>query len=280
MNLQENIQRIKQMMGISPVNSNDIISESIIDKEFTPSSKFNPEVELLQKELKSKNYDLGTYGPNKDGIDGIYGKLTKLAHEAAKEGTTPEEFNINKDNSLPQSEDISDSTLKPYNFHLIPDGKGNYRSAQLPPNLLKYVIDKYKIKNIIRLNGDGKDSKHHSSDIQVPVETEKEISKSKGVNFKRLSSTRNQEEVNQILNGGKTLIHCAHGADRTGGNVGGYLSSIGWGDTNKIWNYTTKLNGWERMIKTNPNLWVIGGYLKQAQKFGVKNLEHAKQLSK
>jgi hypothetical protein len=90
MNLQENIQRIKQMMGICPVNTNDIISESIIDKEFTPSSKFNPEVELLQKELKSKNYDLGTYGPNKDGIDGIYGKLTKLAHEATKKGTTPE----------------------------------------------------------------------------------------------------------------------------------------------------------------------------------------------
>jgi len=279
MNLQESIQRIKQVMGIDILINNDLILESLIDKEFSISYKFNPEVESLQKELKLKNYNLGTYGPNKDGIDGKYGKLTKLAHEAAKEGVSPEEFNRNKENLKTQPEDISDSSLKPYNFHLIPDGKGNYRSAQLPPNLLEYVIDKYKIKNIIRFNGDGKDSKHHSSDVKVPVETEKEIANSKDVKFFRLSSTRNQEQVNEILNGGGTLIHCAHGADRTGGNVGGYLLSIGWGDTNKIWDYTTQFNGWERMVKTNPNLWVNGGYLKQAQKFGVKDLPHANQLS-
>ena len=34
----------------------------------------NPEhVERIQKMLKSLNYDLGYYGPNGDGVDGIYG---------------------------------------------------------------------------------------------------------------------------------------------------------------------------------------------------------------
>jgi protein tyrosine/serine phosphatase len=279
MNLQENIRRIREMMGINIFSENYIISESFIDKEFSLSKNFSSEVESLQKELKAMNYDLGTYGPNKDGVDGRYGKLTKLAHEAAKTGKTPEKFNDEKDKLLPKKEDVSDSSLKSYNFHSIPDGKGNYRSAQLPPKLLEYVIDKYNIKNIIRLNGDGKDSKHHSSDVEVPVETERQIAKSKGVNFMRLSSTGKQEQVNQVLGGGGTLIHCAHGADRTGGNVGGYLYSTGWGDTKKIWDYTTQLNGWNKMIKSNPNTWVNGGYLEQAKKFGVRDLSHANQLS-
>lgn len=267
-------------MGVGAMMGAGVILESLIDKVFTVSNKFNPEVAELQKELKAKKYNLGTYGPNKDGVDGKYGPLTKAAHEAAKGGTTPEKFNSNKQSFSTQTGDVSDSSLKPYNFHLIPDGKGNYRSAQLPPNLLDYVIDKYKIKNIIRFNGDGRDSKHHSGDVEVPVSTERQIAQSKGVNFMRLSSTSKQNEVNQTLNGGNTLIHCAHGADRTGGNVGGYLLSIGWGDTNKIWDYTTQYNGWERMIRSSPNVWVNGGYLTQAQKFGVRDLSHAQQLSK
>ena len=86
--------------------------------------------------------------------------------------------------------------------------------------------------------------------------------------------------MNKILKQGSTLIHCAHGADRTGGNVGGYLYSLGWGDTKKVWDYTTQYNGWERMVKNNPSTFVNGGFLKQAQKFGVRDLEHAKELSR
>jgi hypothetical protein len=40
----------------------------------------NPEhVERIQKMLKSLDYDLGYYGPNKDGVDGKYGTSTRKA---------------------------------------------------------------------------------------------------------------------------------------------------------------------------------------------------------
>ena len=43
--------------------------------------EYDPNVETMQKFLKSKGYDLGEYGPNKDGIDGKLGPLTRAAME-------------------------------------------------------------------------------------------------------------------------------------------------------------------------------------------------------
>lgn len=174
---------------------------------------------------------------------------------------------------------------KEFNFDKIPDGKNNFRSAQIPvkykgEDLLAKVIDSYNIKTIIRFNGDGIDSRHKSSHPETSIESERKLAKSKGVEFHLLSSTRDQKKVNDLLSKGNVLIHCAHGADRTGGNVGGYLYDIQYGDTKKIWDYTTKYNGWVNMVKNNPNAFVTGGYLRQSQKFGVKDLEHAKKLSK
>lgn len=194
--------------------------------------------------------------------------------------TTSQLFNLVKENNiLEQSQDKVNLT-KQYNFHIIPDGKNNFRSAQLPINVLEKVIDVYKIKTIIRFNGDGNDAKHTSGQKEVSIDSEKQLSEKKGVKFLKLSSTKNQDQVNSLLSQGNVLIHCAHGADRTGGNVGGYLYDVLNWSTQKIWDYTTKYNGWVNMINGNPDGFVKGGYLKQAQKFGVKDLEHAKKLIK
>lgn len=180
----------------------------------------------------------------------------------------------------PEKEDPKIS--KGLNFHIIPDklagDKPNYRSAQMPGDILPGVIQKYGIKRVIRFNGDGNDSRHGKYQ-SLSIENEKKICEQNGCEFHKLSASRDQDKVNKLLLQGNTLIHCAHGADRTGGNVGGYLYSIGYGDTNKIWGYTTQYNGWERMVKKDPSGFVTGGYLKQAQKFGVKDLDHAKRLS-
>lgn len=177
------------------------------------------------------------------------------------------------------SSKITDSSLKGFNFDKIPDGKNNYRSAQITADLIPLVIKKYGIKRIIRFNGDDGDAKHAGK--QGPsISEEKRICESNGCEFYKLSSTRNQDKVNSLLKQGNTLIHCAHGADRTGGNVGGYLYDIGWGDTKKIWDYTTKYNSWENMVINNPSKFTNGGYLNQAKKFGVKDIEQAKKLSK
>ena len=286
MNLTEEIKRIKEIMGVEDSKEKESKNPEIVDKSFDISYDYNPEVESLQKVLKDKGYYIGKYGSNEDGVDGKYGPMTKAAHESLKQGISPEKFEKDKTKITQQFiGDVSDSTLKnEFNFHIIPDGKNNYRSAQLPVTLngkdfLGEVIDKYGIKTIIRFNGDGGDSKHRSSHPMTSIDSERSAAESKGVKFHKLSSTKDQSKVNDLLSQGNVLIHCAHGADRTGGNVGGYLKSIGFGDTNKIWSYTTQYNGWNKMIKGNPTGFVKGGYLKQAQKFGVRDLSHAEELA-
>ena len=97
MNLQENIHRIKEMMGLKE----DRKELSIDDMDsFEISYDFNPKVAELQKKLKDLNYDLGDFGPNKDGVDGKYGALTKAAHLSAEKGLTPSEFEKDKENII------------------------------------------------------------------------------------------------------------------------------------------------------------------------------------
>lgn len=281
---------VKPELERNKINEEDIKSNepSILTKEFEISYKPNQEVKELQKYLVyDKKYYLGKFGPNRDGVDGKYGPYTKAGHEAYLKGLSPKEFEQKKVKIAQEYiGDVDDTTLKnEFNFHLIPDGKNNYRSAQIPVSVkgkdfLGEVIDKYKIKTIIRFNGDGNDSRHQTNHPHTSIEDERNVAEQKGINFYKLSSTRDQEKVNNLLSQGNVLIHCAHGADRTGGNVGGYLKEIGFGDTEKIWNYTTKYNGWNRMVRNSPNIFTKGGYLKQAQKFGVRDLEHAQQLSK
>jgi peptidoglycan hydrolase-like protein with peptidoglycan-binding domain len=53
------------------------------------SKRPDPKVIEIQKMLKSKGYDLGTFGPNKDGIDGVMGAKTQAALDAYKAGQAP-----------------------------------------------------------------------------------------------------------------------------------------------------------------------------------------------
>lgn len=50
-----------------------------IESKAKTNPLFNPETFKLQIELKSKGADLGSYGPNKDGLDGIMGPKTRGA---------------------------------------------------------------------------------------------------------------------------------------------------------------------------------------------------------
>lgn len=198
--------------------------------------------------------------------------------DATKTDTTTTKSNVEKE-FTPVTETDEKKLKKEFNFHLIPDGKNNYRSAQLPVDILLYVIKKYGIKTIIRFNGDGNDGRHTKNHPITNREDEKTTAKQVGVEFNNLSSTRHQDKVNDLLSRGNVLVHCAHGADRTGGNVGGYLHTVLKWPTDKVWAYTTQYNGWNKMCVNAPNSFENGGYLKQAQKFGVKDLKHAQELS-
>jgi hypothetical protein len=94
MNLQEQISRIKKVIS-HLVESKD---EYFINKKYEISNQYNPDVEKLQRFLVyDKNMDLGSYDPNKDGVDGKYGRRTKLAHESFLSGTPIENTNISGD---------------------------------------------------------------------------------------------------------------------------------------------------------------------------------------
>lgn len=159
----------------------------------------------------------------------------------------------------------------PSNFHKIPMGVNNYRSGQFTSESLKNVIKNYKIKNIVRLNPE-------TIGNALKPDEEKSICESSGCSYHFIPS---QEEVNKLLDGGNTLIHCYRGMDRTGGVVGGYLYGKGW-DTKKVWDYTVKYNEWVGellgTIACAGNCWgdnPLGRHLAQAQKFGVKSKSQA-----
>jgi hypothetical protein len=78
--------------------------------------------------------------------------------------------------------------------------------------------------------------------------------------------TKSVENAGAVLDKGNTLIHCAHGADRTGGIVGGYLKTRGYmTNLDELWNYTTQYNGWMRMIRNGK--FFGSGYDKYADTF-------------
>jgi hypothetical protein len=55
---------------------NPTVTDATVTNKTKVQSKTNPLVTKIQQSLKEKGVNLGTSGPNKDGIDGILGKLT------------------------------------------------------------------------------------------------------------------------------------------------------------------------------------------------------------
>jgi hypothetical protein len=173
--------------------------------------------------------------------------------------------------------EVEDKALSDkFNFHLIPDGLNNYRSAQITADQLPNVIKKYGIKHIIRLNGDGTDSQHKSAYGQTPKSVEKQVAEDNGAMYHEVGAHSgyriNQgylgtlNEVLPILAQGNTLVHCAHGADRTGYIVAAHLKNSGkMTDKDQLWAYTTQFNGWQKMV--DKGTFFGSGYDKYADAF-------------
>lgn len=244
----------------------------ITGSDFKPA--YQTSIDILDSEnpgMRSKNAPKRSLVKAEDKVgDQNNSKIDNSTYLPAGKGANPEQ------------EDAGIS--KEFNFHLIPDGKGtNYRSAQFTEEVMRKMYPKYGIKNIIRLNGDGEDSRHSRKHEKVSIKQEESIAKELGINFYKLSSTGDQDKVNELLKKGNTLVHCAHGADRTGGNVGGYLYDVKPNPSlttpDEIWKYTTQYNGWNSMSINKPRSF-SKGYLQQAQKFGVRDLGHAQELAR
>jgi hypothetical protein len=197
---------------------------------------------------------------------------------------------LNRSSVIPVEKGSDPKKLDPevsekYNFHLIQDNKQtNYRSAQFPLEIMKQIYPKYSITNVVRLNGEDIDGRHLKSDQSVSIADERKVCREIGCNFYDLSPKTDQDQVNEILSKGNTLIHCAHGADRTGGNVASYLytkkPNPKLTTTEELWKYTTQYNDWNSLAIKKPNTFKEDVYLGQAKKFGVRDLKHAQNLAK
>ena len=83
----------------APTNAAPKITEDEVKslREYKPQSFSNRNYVIdLQTKLKKAGYDIGKYGTNKDGIDGIMGAKTKAALEAFNKGVRPESFTQQK----------------------------------------------------------------------------------------------------------------------------------------------------------------------------------------
>lgn len=177
-----------------------------------------------------------------------------------------------------------------FNLHKIPGNYNNYRSAQIPVRFNEdgsiegpypEIIKKYGIKTIIRMNGDGSDGRKTSKWPITTIATEKAMCEKLGCEFYYINAHGAIEPGNgyqvtnkkivEIMKKGNVLIHCAHGADRTGGHVGGFLKKMGIMTNNdQIWDYTITKNNWMSYIKNKK--FFGSGYDKYANIFYPEDL--------
>ncbi len=79
--------KIDKINNIGALNKKELIDvqRALVDKGYlnSPDLEINAKdkdaVSKIQKMLVDKDYDLGKYGPNKDGVDGLFGRKTKAA---------------------------------------------------------------------------------------------------------------------------------------------------------------------------------------------------------
>ena len=157
------------------------------------------------------------------------------------------------------------SKLSKIQFDRIP-GTTDYRSGQPTLDQLAYIMKNYGIKNVIRLNaGSGHGAASNTDGKIVTTAAEREVVEKYGGKLYPVEGgkypfvdahnprygdgdkgyTGTIAEVLPILDKGHTLIHCTHGADRTGYVVASYLKDRkNWDDEQKLWDYTLKYNGW------------------------------------
>jgi len=167
-------------------------------------------------------------------------------------------------------------TAKKPSGNYLAIGNNNYRYKQPTLGEIKYMVETDNITTFIRLNRDDLDSEY-GWDPQMATCITMEIEEAyieyldkktagKKIEYKKMSAHQGcikgqgfQESVsafNKEFAKGNVLVHCKHGADRTGlavagwilhGKGGTYSSEIeGLSSTSKedVWNYTTALNSW------------------------------------
>lgn len=111
----EQVMRFKEFS--EPTDKKDAEKKPTADsKGDVTNPLFDPKVLALQKELKAQGADLGAYGPNKDGLDGVMGPMTrKAAAQFAAVGQKYKDVLDKPDNT--SARNIDTSTIQDPDFN-------------------------------------------------------------------------------------------------------------------------------------------------------------------
>jgi hypothetical protein len=128
---------IKQSIAKSFLEEQGLLKQAPKNKE---------EVQDLQRELKGLGFDLGTYGKNKDGVDGLYGKKTKNALDLYNKNILESSYDLVKE-GLKVKERESFINTKPENkdfFYLQNDDQiRDYQKVYSDKGYLKNKIEDF-----------------------------------------------------------------------------------------------------------------------------------------
>jgi protein tyrosine/serine phosphatase len=152
----------------------------------------------------------------------------------------------------------------PKNFDTVPGGNNVYRSSQPSLEQLQRILKEYNIQTVIRMNA--------KESTNVTPEQEKQLVQQMGKKYvwfnahmgyqKGKGYVTSLDSIQPYLRKGNVLIHCTHGADRTGYQVAKYVQDkLGW-TRQQLWYYTIKYNNWNNNIRHGQT-----GYIKYMEAF-------------
>lgn len=140
-NILSEISRMKEIMGLLNENIESVLEGGKVLKR----GNRGPDVEKLQKILIEMGYDLGEFGPNKDGVDGIFGgTMDKIVREFQDKQGLKVDGKVGK-NTLTKMLSVGQS--------LIPDFSNFLNAVGIAPSIIKPMINKL-------FNGDDSDKDH------------------------------------------------------------------------------------------------------------------------
>ncbi len=190
----------------------------------------------------------------------LFGLLLSFGCTSQDDKTTNEKKEIKKDSNL---QFVRIPNL-PKNFDTVPGGNFVFRSSQPSLEQLELILKNYNINTVVRMNA--------KESTNVSPEQEKELVERLGKKYvwvnahigyvKGKGYTKSLDTIQPYLHNGNVLIHCTHGADRTGYQVAKYIQDkLNW-TRQELWYYTIKYNNWENNIKHRQR-----GYIKYMEAF-------------
>ena len=157
-------------------------------------------------------------------LTGTGGSATKALFPPSKSGRPPEPTDT-------WSGWLGTRTGGGINFDRLKDGRNNYRGGMkttytnLSPDLFRELKRDYGIERVVTLNADWGGSTVPGLVREAGLESH--YYKMHEGNMMSSGKRKAFEEIKALLRQGNTLVHCTHGADRTGAVVGRYYVEDG-----------------------------------------------------